>query len=120
MAKLGHSESIWITLVGKYWKSCKTACSLGQYDWCTWHRFLVPKPGNEFMTGQLLFTMLTKTTMLTTTTPTMPTTTIMDRRVTGNSTVYSCAKNGRFRQRPNACGHHNCNLSHEYSVPVFV
>ena len=22
-AKIGHSESIWITSVGKYWKSCK-------------------------------------------------------------------------------------------------
>ena len=25
MGKTGHSESIWITLVGKYWKSCKMA-----------------------------------------------------------------------------------------------
>ena len=25
MGKTGHSESIWITLVGKYWKSWKTA-----------------------------------------------------------------------------------------------
>ena len=25
MAKIGHSELIWTTLVGKYWKSCKTA-----------------------------------------------------------------------------------------------
>ena len=25
MAKTCHSESIWTTLVGKYWKSCKTA-----------------------------------------------------------------------------------------------
>ena len=24
-AKIGHSESIWTTLAGKYWKSCKTA-----------------------------------------------------------------------------------------------
>ena len=23
MAKIGHCESIWTTLVGKYWKSCK-------------------------------------------------------------------------------------------------
>ena len=25
MAKIGHSESIWTTSVGTYWKSCKTA-----------------------------------------------------------------------------------------------
>ena len=25
MFKIGHSESIWTTSVGKYWKSCKTA-----------------------------------------------------------------------------------------------
>ena len=25
MAKIGHSESIWTTSVGKYWKSWKTA-----------------------------------------------------------------------------------------------
>ena len=25
MAKIGHSKSIWTTLIGKYWKSCKTA-----------------------------------------------------------------------------------------------
>ena len=30
-AKIGHSESIWTTLVRKYWESCKTACSLGHY-----------------------------------------------------------------------------------------
>ena len=23
MSKIGHSESIWMTSVGKYWKSCK-------------------------------------------------------------------------------------------------
>ena len=25
MSKIGHSESIWTTPVGKYWKSCKMA-----------------------------------------------------------------------------------------------
>ena len=25
MAKIAHSESIWTTSVGKYWKSCKMA-----------------------------------------------------------------------------------------------
>ena len=25
MGKTGHSESIWTTSVGKYWKSCKMA-----------------------------------------------------------------------------------------------
>ena len=31
MAKIGHSESIWTTSVGKYWKSCKTA-KIGHSD----------------------------------------------------------------------------------------
>ena len=37
MAKIGHSELSWTTLVGKYWKSCKTA-KIGHSElfWTLW------------------------------------------------------------------------------------
>ena len=53
-------------------------------DWCTWHRFLIPGyPGNEF-------TFVHNANNA----DNDPTTAIMDRRVTGNSTVYSHANDG--------------------------
>ena len=48
-------------------------------------------------TCKLLCTTLTTPTILTTTTPT---TTITDKKVTGNSTAYSCANKANFNLQP--------------------